>query len=159
MTEAEEVTRVLEGDAEKSQKLTRSQSLRLSFGVGVLTCECGGKRRLIAVITQAKVIKKILKHLGLPSEVVLKEAQPVWRLRGPPGELFPEDVDETGHDLAVDDDFGVDFPDELPVNDVAAQARGWNAVRGGALAGWRISFEIHGKLALTRGYRGRRVAG
>jgi len=72
------------------------------------------------VITQAKVIKKILRHLGLPTDVVLKETQPVWRVRGPPGELFPTDVDETGQDLAPDDDFGMDFVDELPVDDWAA---------------------------------------
>ena len=41
-------------------------------------------------------------------------------LRGPPEELFPEGVDETGQDLAVDEDFGMDFVDELPVDDWAA---------------------------------------
>ena len=70
---------VLAAEAEKSRKLTWSDALRLSFGVDVLTCPCGGKRRLIAVITQAKMIKKILRHLGLPTDVVLKETQPVWR--------------------------------------------------------------------------------
>jgi len=78
------------------------------------------------VITQAKVIKKILRDLGLPTDVVLIETQPVWRVRGPPGELFPADVDETGQDLAPDDDFGMAqaqnlvLVDELPVDDVAA---------------------------------------
>jgi len=67
----------------------------------------------------------------LPTEVVLKETQPVLApkypaLRGPPGELFPEDVGESGQDLAVDDDFGMAqaqnliLVDELPVDDVAA---------------------------------------
>ena len=120
LTEAEELARVLAAEAEKSQKLTWAEALKLSWGVDVLTCECGGKRRLIAVITQAKVIKKILKHLGLPAEVVLKETQPVWRVRGPPGELFPDDVGETGQDLAVDEDFGMEIADELPVDDWAA---------------------------------------
>ena len=72
------------------------------------------------MITQAKVIKKILRHLGLPTDVVLKETQPVWRVRGPPEQLFPEDVDETGQDLAIDEDFGIDFVDELPVDEWAA---------------------------------------
>lgn len=118
--EAEELARVLAAEQERSRKLTWSDALRVSFGVDALTCECGGKRRLIAVITQAKVIKKILAHLGLPTEIVLRETQAVWRVRGPPSELFPEDVDETGQDLAVDEDFGVDFVDELPADDVAA---------------------------------------
>ena len=111
---------VLAAEQERSRKLTWSDALKVSFGVDVLTCPCGGKRRLIAVITQAKVIKKILRHLGLPTDVVLKETQPVWRVRGPPEELFPEGVDETGQDLAVDEDFGMDFVDELPVDDWAA---------------------------------------
>ena len=63
---------LLAAEAEKSRKLNWSDALRLSFGVDILTCPCGGKRRLIAVITQAKVIKKILRHLGLPTDVVLK---------------------------------------------------------------------------------------
>lgn len=120
LSEAEELARVVAAEAEKSRKLTWSDALKVSFGVDVLSCECGGKRRLIAVITQAKVIKKILRHLGLPTDVVLKETQPVWRVRGPPEELFPEGVDETGQDLAVDDDFGMEFVDELPVDDWAA---------------------------------------
>ena len=120
LTEAEELARVLAAEAEKSRKLTWADALKLSWGVDILTCPCGGKRRLIAVITQARVIKKILRHLGLPTDVVLKETQPVWRVRGPPEELFPEGVDETGQDLAVDEDFGMDFVDELPVDDWAA---------------------------------------
>ena len=79
LTEAEELARVLAAEQERSRKLTWSDALKVSFGVDVLTCPCGGKRRLIAVITQAKVIKKILRHLGLPTDVVLKETQPVWR--------------------------------------------------------------------------------
>ncbi len=91
-----------------------------------LECPCGGKRQLIAVIKQAKLIKKIVRHLGLPTDVVLTETQPVWRVRGPPSELFAEDVGETGQDLAVDDDFGMAQTgnlarvDELPVDDWAS---------------------------------------
>ena len=34
----------------------------------VLTCPwCGGKRKLIALITDGKVIRAILEHLGLPT--------------------------------------------------------------------------------------------
>ncbi len=120
LSEAEELARVVSAEHERSRKLTWSEALRVSFGLDSLTCPCGGKRRLIAVITPAKVVKKILRHLGLPADVVLKETQPVWRVRGPPGQVFPEDVAETGQDLAVDEDFGIDFVDELPLDDVAA---------------------------------------
>ena len=108
LSEAEELARVLAAEAEKSRKLTWADALKVSWGVDVLTCDCGGKRRLIAVITQATVIKKILAHLGLPTEVVLKKSEPVWRVRGPPEELFPEGIDDTGQDLdlGVDEDFG-----------------------------------------------------
>jgi hypothetical protein len=50
------------------------------FGINVLTCtECGGQCRVIACIEDPKVIRKILSHLGLPTQGVhLKPA------RGPP---------------------------------------------------------------------------
>ena len=38
------------------------------FLIEVLTCPCGGKRTLIAAITEPGVIVRILDHLGLPSE-------------------------------------------------------------------------------------------
>ena len=39
------------------------------FAVDVLHCKhCGGRRKLIALITDAVVVRKILDHLGLPSE-------------------------------------------------------------------------------------------
>ena len=56
------------------------------FSVDVLRCElCGGRRRLIAQITQPHVVESMLKSLGLPSEAPL-----VPPARGPPelAELF-----------------------------------------------------------------------
>ena len=129
-------------------------ALKVSWGGEVLTCEHGSKRRLISVTTQASGVKKIPAHLRLPTDVVLTETQLAWRVRGPPGGLFPEDVGEIGQDLAVDDDCGMDFVDELPVDDWTALARDRKVLRGGALAGWRFSVEIQGKLALTRVCRG-----
>lgn len=42
--------------------------LRRTFSVDVLDCpECGGRLRLLATITQRKVIEKVLSHLGLPT--------------------------------------------------------------------------------------------
>ena len=44
--------------------------MRRTFGFDVLACpRCGGRLRLIALIEQAAVIRRILGHLGLPTEV------------------------------------------------------------------------------------------
>ena len=43
--------------------------MRWTFGFDVLTCpRCGGRLRLIALIEEAAVIGRILRHLGLPTE-------------------------------------------------------------------------------------------
>ena len=60
---------------------------------------------MVALIQQPAVIKKILVHLMLPTEletrgepsIAPQVRQPTLRsVRGPPGELFPWDVSETG---------------------------------------------------------------
>jgi len=38
------------------------------FPIDVSTCPSGGKRSLIAAITEPEVIVEILDHLGLPSQ-------------------------------------------------------------------------------------------
>jgi hypothetical protein len=44
--------------------------MRRSFGFDVLACpRCGGRLRLTALIEQAAVIARILRHLGLPAEI------------------------------------------------------------------------------------------
>ena len=44
--------------------------MRRTFGFDVLACpRCDGRLRLIAVIDHTPVIQKILRHLGLPSEI------------------------------------------------------------------------------------------
>jgi hypothetical protein len=44
--------------------------MRRTFGVDVLACpRCGGRLRLVALIEQASVIQRILRHLGLPTDV------------------------------------------------------------------------------------------
>ena len=41
-----------------------------TFGIDVLACpRCGGRLRLIALIEQAAVIDRILRHLGVPTEI------------------------------------------------------------------------------------------
>ena len=38
------------------------------FEIDALTCPyCGGKRKLIALLTDGRVVRKILEHLGLPT--------------------------------------------------------------------------------------------
>jgi hypothetical protein len=46
-----------------------AELLRRSFGLDVLACpDCGGRLRLVATIADARVIARILTHLGLPRE-------------------------------------------------------------------------------------------
>jgi hypothetical protein len=40
--------------------------LKRSFGDDVLRCPCGGRRRILAHLVNANVVRHILKHLGLP---------------------------------------------------------------------------------------------
>ncbi len=41
-----------------------------TFGFDVLACpQCGGRLRLIALIEEATVIGRILRHLGVPTEI------------------------------------------------------------------------------------------
>jgi hypothetical protein len=44
--------------------------MRRAFDIDVLACpRCGGRMRLIATIADPRVIRPILAHLGLPTEV------------------------------------------------------------------------------------------
>ena len=57
-----------------------AQLMQRAFGFDVLACPgCGGRLRLIVLIEDARVIRRILGHLGLPTEV--PAAQPP---RAPP---------------------------------------------------------------------------
>lgn len=58
--------------------------LRRTFGIDVLRCRnCNGSMRVLAVIQQSSVSRKILRHLGLP------DAPPeVARSRAPPQLAF-----------------------------------------------------------------------
>lgn len=47
-----------------------AELMRRTFGFDVLACpRCGGRLRLIALIEHASVIQRILRHLGLPTEI------------------------------------------------------------------------------------------
>jgi hypothetical protein len=44
--------------------------MQRTFGLDLLACpRCGGRLRLMALIEEAAVIKRILEHLGLPAEI------------------------------------------------------------------------------------------
>ena len=52
-----------------SRRSTWAELLQRVFSIDVLRCNhCGGRRKLIALITDGVVVRKILDHLGLPSE-------------------------------------------------------------------------------------------
>jgi hypothetical protein len=82
--------------------------MRRTFGVNVLVCEkCHGLMRIIALIDQPPVIKKILEHLGLPTEPPRpKPARP------PPGDEFRQERSNQGSqlELVFDDLDGRDDP-------------------------------------------------
>jgi hypothetical protein len=47
-----------------------AELMRRAFGFDVLACSrCGGRLRLIAVLDASDVTQRILRHLGLPTEV------------------------------------------------------------------------------------------
>ena len=50
--------------------MRRIDDVRVDDGLDVLACpRCGGRLRLVALIEQASVVQRILRHLGLPTEV------------------------------------------------------------------------------------------
>lgn len=47
-----------------------AELMRRTFGFDVLACpRCGGRLRLVALIEEAAVIDRILRHVGVPTEV------------------------------------------------------------------------------------------
>jgi hypothetical protein len=70
--------------ANNGQKISRgylwAELMRRTFGIDVLDCpRCGGRLRLLALIEHARVVERILRHLGLPTDRA--EPQPA---RAPP---------------------------------------------------------------------------
>jgi hypothetical protein len=60
--------------AETAQRDARGQCwaslMARTFGFDVLACpRCGGRLRLVALIEDSAIIGRILRHLGLPTEV------------------------------------------------------------------------------------------
>jgi hypothetical protein len=70
--------------------------MRRTFGFDVLECpRCGARMRLVGTIEQRAVIDRILRHLGLPTEVPSP-----WPARAPPLDQYSVDV---GADLPIYD--------------------------------------------------------
>jgi len=66
--------------------------LRGTFEFDVLACpRCGGRLRLIALIEAAAVIGRILRHLGLPTDLRPARAPPLLAVAGD----APVDLDES----------------------------------------------------------------
>ena len=54
---------------ENTRRSTWAELLKRVFAIDVLECpHCGERRKLIAMISDGVVVRKILDHLGLPSE-------------------------------------------------------------------------------------------
>ena len=102
--------------------------MRLAWKADVVQCPCGSRRRLVAVIDQPPVVRRILAQLGLATEGLTKPEESIWRVRGPPVEMFPPALHDAGLPVkleAVDEDPGVPFFDDLPVDDWAGWSNGW----------------------------------
>jgi len=66
------------------QRLTWAELLKRVFAIDVLICpRCDGPRKLIALINDGLVVRKILEHLGLPTE-----PPPMAPARAPPEPEF-----------------------------------------------------------------------
>ncbi len=78
-----------------------AELMRRSLGLDVLACpRCGGTLRLIALIEDPAVIQRVLRHLGLPTDI--PEAQPA---RAPPAPLLADaPLTRGAHDECFIDD-------------------------------------------------------
>jgi len=63
------------------QRIDWASLIRRTYLEDVLACPCGGRRYILADITEPEVVLAILQHLGLPTE-----PPPVARARSPDSE-------------------------------------------------------------------------
>jgi hypothetical protein len=90
-------------------KLSWSQALQRAFGFDALKCDCGGRRKLIAVIMQAGQVERILRHIGL-WQATAAASDDIVAIRGPP-QSFDDAVDDAPGEQfdGVDDHAEVDW--------------------------------------------------
>lgn len=68
-----------------STRYSWAELMRRVFAIDVLRCHaCGSRRRIIALITQQGIVRRILEHLGLPAD-----PPPVAPARVPPQPALP----------------------------------------------------------------------
>jgi hypothetical protein len=68
--------------AQAAGRLAWSAMVRLPAKTVVLQCHCWGGWSLVALIDLPAVIRKILAHLGLTTEMLVRPKDPVWRVLG-----------------------------------------------------------------------------
>jgi hypothetical protein len=90
-----------------SSRLCWAEAWKRAFGWDLPNCNCGGRKRLIAVIHAGPIADRILRHVGLAGE-----PGDVTQIRGPP-EAF-EPLDDGWGSVANDDE-----PDAVLIDDVA----------------------------------------
>ena len=90
--------------AEQGNVIEWANLMRRTFDLDVLECpECGGRTKLISLIEKPEVIKKILDHVGLPSELpAAKAARPPPE--DPQLDLFDAPVDSVDDEWEYQDD-------------------------------------------------------
>ncbi len=54
-------------DLPVASRIPWAELLLRVFREDVLLCPCGGRRKVVALITEKKVLQDILEHLGLPT--------------------------------------------------------------------------------------------
>jgi hypothetical protein len=76
------------GTVSRDRRLAWADLLRRVLAIDIFRCDCcGGRRRVLAAITEPLAIRAILEHLGLPLTV-----PPVVPARPPPCDLFDLDA-------------------------------------------------------------------
>jgi hypothetical protein len=91
----------------QSARLSWAEAWKRAFGADLLDSDCGGRKRVIAVIHARPIADRILRHLGLA-----REPGDVTQIRGPP-EAF-EPLDDGWGSAANDDE-----PNALLIDDAA----------------------------------------
>ena len=72
-----------------------AELMQRTFGLDVLACpRCGGRLRLVGLIEQASVVQRILRHLGLPTEIPERRPARAPPRHHGPTEDHPQDAPE-----------------------------------------------------------------
>jgi hypothetical protein len=91
--------------------------MRRAFGFDVLACtRCGHAMRLLALIEQPEVIRRILRHLGKPADVTApaRAPPPLDVARGGPERVEGPLLAAGGEGLAAGDGPGIVYDRESP---------------------------------------------